>query len=196
MVVAAARPPAWARRTAHNAACAAANAAAGLGPRATELVLTEGERRELALEAEDEWDAGDFLTLASSLSEEPPESRLQRALDAEARYTGTFLPEWRYEDWAEPCRERLTRAYREVLETVADELVGAGRAGAAIGRYEQLVELDPERERWHRRLMVLYAQTGERALALRQYHACRTVLRETLGVEPSRETEGLYRSLL
>jgi DNA-binding SARP family transcriptional activator len=168
---------------------------AGLGPRAADLIATDGEQYRLALGPRDAWDAEHFLALTRSLSE-PVAHPLERALAAEAAYTGAFLPEWRYEDWTAPYRERIERARRQVLETVAEELVGAGRTGAAIGRYEQLAQLDPERERWHRRLMVLYAQAGERALALRQYHACRTQLRETLGIEPSAETRRLYESLL
>jgi DNA-binding SARP family transcriptional activator len=169
---------------------------AGLGPRAAELIATSGEHYRLELGSDDEWDADEFLSLAAALPERPAESRLEPALAVEARYTGAFLPEWRYEDWTRPYRVRVERARRDVLETVADALVTAGRTSAAIGRYERLVELDPERERWHRRLMVLYARAGERALALRQYHACRTLLRETLGVEPSAETQRLYTSLL
>ena len=43
--------------------------------------------------------------------------------------------------------------------------------------------------------MRAYAQAGERPLALRQFHACRTLLR-ALGIEPSAETRELYSSLL
>jgi DNA-binding SARP family transcriptional activator len=44
--------------------------------------------------------------------------------------------------------------------------------------------------------MRLYADTGERALALRQFHACRALLRRELGVEPSADTRQLYQELL
>ena len=44
--------------------------------------------------------------------------------------------------------------------------------------------------------MLVYAQAGERALALRQYHACRALLRGRLGIEPCRETRDLYSALL
>ena len=33
-------------------------------------------------------------------------------------------------------------------------------------------------------------------LALRQFHACRSVLRQTQGVDPGPETEALYLELL
>ena len=37
---------------------------------------------------------------------------------------------------------------------------------------------------------------GEAALALRQYHACRAVLRRELGIEPSPVTRQLYTEIL
>jgi LuxR family transcriptional regulator, maltose regulon positive regulatory protein len=168
----------------------------GLGPRAGDLILAAGNRYSLALEPADEWDAAEFLVLSRALAREPPASRLAPALTAEARYTGPFLPEWRYEQWQRAYGDEVERAYRGVLETVAEELVAAGRPGAAIGRYERLLEFEPEREGWHRCLMRVYARSGERALALRQYHACRTLLRDSLGVDPSPETQRLYVSLL
>jgi DNA-binding SARP family transcriptional activator len=75
-------------------------------------------------------------------------------------------------------------------------LAAAGQARAAVTRYQRLLELDPEREAWHRALMQTYADAGERALALRQYHACRRLFRERLGVEPSEDTRALYAALL
>ena len=44
--------------------------------------------------------------------------------------------------------------------------------------------------------MRAYAAAGERALALRQYHACRTVLRREQGIEPDPETRALYAAVL
>ena len=44
--------------------------------------------------------------------------------------------------------------------------------------------------------MRTYAAAGERALALRQFHACRELLRERLGVAPSRETRDLHTRIL
>lgn len=169
---------------------------AGLGPRGRELVVANGDRYHLALGPADAWDAAEFLALAGALSREPPTTRLARALAAEARYTGPFLPEWRDEHWR--CRhgDEVERAHRAVLEAVAAELLAAGRPWAAVSRYERLLESEPEREGWHRSLMRAYAQSGERALALRQFHACRALLRDALGVDPSAETQQLYVSLL
>jgi Bacterial transcriptional activator domain len=50
------------------------------------------------------------------------------------------------------------------------------------------VRLDPLREDAHRRLIRLYAETGRRADALRQYDVCVRNLKDDLGVEPLVET--------
>jgi len=44
--------------------------------------------------------------------------------------------------------------------------------------------------------MRAYTATGERARALRQFHACRAALIREQGVEPSAETRELYTTLL
>ena len=58
------------------------------------------------------------------------------------------------------------------------------------------MEADPENEEWHRGLMRCHARAGDMPLALRQFHACRSVLRQTQGVDPGPETEALYLELL
>jgi DNA-binding SARP family transcriptional activator len=58
------------------------------------------------------------------------------------------------------------------------------------------VEREPEREQWHRLLMRAFAAAGERALALRQFHACRTILRRELGIDMSATSRELYREIL
>ena len=164
---------------------------------APSVVTTHGESYMLALGEQDRWDAGELLRLTSApLEGSSPEATVGRLLHAEALSMGTFLPEWPYEEWAAPLRAEITRAREIMLERLAEALAADGQDRAAAIRYERLVESDPERESWHRALMRAYARLGERPLALRQYHACRRILRERLGVEPSAETRDLYTSLL
>ena len=109
---------------------------------------------------------------------------------------GPFLPEWPYAEWARGLRTDVEETYREILEAIARERTGAGDTSGAISQYRRLLALEPEREGWHRELMRLYAATGERALALRQYESLAERLRAELGVEPCLETRELHRSLL
>ena len=60
---------------------------------------------------------------------------------------------------------------------------------------EEALRLEPFRESTYRTLMRANA-AGNRAEALRVYQRCRDLRAEELGVDPSRETEGLYLGVL
>ena len=159
------------------------------------LVRAEGVTYRLALGERDSWDARDFLDAArAGLSAE--DERLPLLLEAERAYGGTLLPEWPFAPWTEPLRTELEEAHRTVLVAIAQELAAAGRVSDAISRYRLLIAGEPEREGWHRELMRVYADSGERALALRQYGTCRRLLRDRLGIEPSDETRRLHAQIL
>jgi LuxR family maltose regulon positive regulatory protein len=161
------------------------------------VIVADGETYRIELAAQDGWDGAEFLGSAdAALAERDPPLRLRRLEAAQASYGGILFPEWPYAPWSEARRAEVERVHREVLEQLAINLAAADQPQAAISRYRRLVELDPEREAWHRALMRLYAGIGERALALRQFHACRAVLRRELGIEPSGETRDLYQELL
>jgi DNA-binding SARP family transcriptional activator len=159
-------------------------------------IVRQGDVYRLVLGERDSWDAADFERLAAPDPAAAGQGALDRMLAAEALWRGEFLPDFPYEPWCEDTRRSLERQRVELLERLAEALLEMGRPAAAIERYRQLIDADPEREGWHRALMRAYAQAGERALALRQFHACRALLRGRLGVEPSRETRELYSSLL
>jgi hypothetical protein len=59
-----------------------------------------------------------------------------------------------------------------------------------------LLILEPFDEGVHRTLMRLYAESGRRSSALRQYEVCVELLSRELGVEPEPETRDLYRRLI
>ena len=160
------------------------------------LVLAEGVTYRLALGERDSWDATEFLRAARAGLSGGEGERLPRLLDAERAYGGTLLPEWPFAPWTEPLRTELEETYRAVLVRIAQELAAAGRAPEAISRYRLLIAGEPEREGWHRELMGVYVDAGERALALRQYDTCRRLLRDRLGIEPSAETRQLHAQIL
>ena len=56
--------------------------------------------------------------------------------------------------------------------------------------------LEPWQEEAHRRLMRVLALDGQSGAALRQYETCRTVLRDSVDMEPSDETTELYEQIL
>lgn len=111
-------------------------------------------------------------------------------------YTGPLYPEWPYSEWATERRREVEHALVAAVTRLAEHYHATGRHGEALLRYERLVAIAPEREAFHRGLMSTYAQTGEKAFALRRYHACRAVLRRELGVGAGTETRDLYRLIL
>jgi DNA-binding SARP family transcriptional activator len=161
------------------------------------LLAVDGDSIRLMLRERDGCDVDDLEALTRERAPgESPEVTVGRLLEAESLYRGTFLPEWPFEDWAENRRRRVEAAFLRALEGLAQGLVTLGRPRDAIPRFRRLLAMEPERESWHRDLMRAHAAAGERAMALRQYHACRTVLRREQGIEPDSETRALYQRLL
>ncbi|HEX2126349.1 MAG TPA: BTAD domain-containing putative transcriptional regulator [Thermoleophilaceae bacterium] len=120
------------------------------------------------------------------------EGRLE---DAVATYTGDLL-EGNYDEWVLEERERLSRLYLDALERRARELEAWGNFAEAIRYAERLLRQEPLREETYRLLLRLRDASGDRAAALRTYHACATTLVRELGVEPSAATRQSYEALL
>jgi basic membrane protein A and related proteins len=89
-------------------------------------------------------------------------------------------------------REILVRA----LECLAEVSLRSAEPAAAVRAAEQLVTLEPFRERGYRLLMEAHSVAGNDAEALRVYERCRRFLADELGAYPSAETETIYRRLL
>ena len=120
------------------------------------------------------------------------EGRLEEAVET---YAGEFL-EGRYDEWLAGERDRLAGLHLEALDRLARQHQQNQRWLEAIRCTERLVAHDPLREESHRLLMQLWGATGDRAQAVRAYHACAATLERELGIEPSPETRAIYESLL
>ena len=118
------------------------------------------------------------------------------AVAARDLYRGELLTDDRYAAWAEAPREALGQDYLAVLARLADLQELDGDPEAAVASLRTLLEHDPADEAAHRDLMRLYALLDRRLPALRQYERLRTVLGRELGVEPSDESQQLYRQIL
>jgi DNA-binding SARP family transcriptional activator len=155
-----------------------------------------GRHRERELEEGDGFDADEFPHVARASGPESAEAGLRRLQRGDALVRGALMPEWPYAEWAEPLRTEISLEHRRVLAELAESLLSAGAARDAADRFERLLSLEPEREEWHRGRMRALAASGELALALRQYHVCRSLLQRELGVVPSEPTRALFQELL
>ena len=115
---------------------------------------------------------------------------------AVALYRGDYLAEDLYEDWTMIERDRLTNAYVDALDRLADHHAENGRFRDAIRMCHRILEKDPCHEHTHRRLMEYYVRLGLRGRALHQYRLCCTILEHACEMEPSPETVSLYNRLL
>jgi predicted ATPase/DNA-binding SARP family transcriptional activator len=91
--------------------------------------------------------------------------------------------------------EDLRTELASTLERLARAHGGQGEFDRAIAYARRWLALDPLHEPAHCHLMALYAQSGQRSAALRQYGECERVLREELGVSPEEETIQVYRAI-
>jgi DNA-binding SARP family transcriptional activator len=94
-------------------------------------------------------------------------------------------------------RRRILHAQRvRALDCLVDALAWNGELALALTHANEVIELEPYRERGYQRLMRLHSKLGDRAEALRVFERCRTLLSEELGVDPSPETMSVHRELL
>ena len=108
------------------------------------------------------------------------DARIERLTNAADLYRGDLLPNC-FADWALAERERLRGEYTTLLEQLVDLLLERRRYGDALQRAKTLQRFDPLHESAYRRLMQTYAALGDRAAALRVYHACASTLAAGVG---------------
>jgi DNA-binding SARP family transcriptional activator len=106
---------------------------------------------------------------------------------------GDLLPGW-YDDWVVTEREHFRQLRLHALEKLCEQLTGEGRFGPAVEAGQAAVSSEPLRESAHRALIRAYLAEGNRGEAMRQYEACRAVLRRELNIDPSPLTQALLDS--
>lgn len=103
---------------------------------------------------------------------------------APAVLSGELLPGW-YDDWVVVERERLGQLCLAAMEHMAQVHLERGRWHQAVEAALAVVAAEPLRESAHCLLIEAHTAAGNRAMALRQYEACREVVARELGLEPS-----------
>lgn len=113
-----------------------------------------------------------------------------------ALYAGELLPEDRYEDWTAQRRATLRQDYQALLLELAARHESQHEYVLGIESLQRVLVSDPAYEEAHRGLMRLYALSGQRQLALRQYDTLRETLQQELDVAPDVHSERLYQDIL
>ena len=128
------------------------------------------------------------------------ESSVNALERAAALYRGEFLEgfsvnEELYEEWLRTERTSLQERAMRALMRLLRRRLDAGDVEDGVRVARKVLSLDPLRETAHRALMRLYAATGDRALALKQYQSCCDILNAELGVRPEARTQRLSQEL-
>jgi predicted ATPase/DNA-binding SARP family transcriptional activator len=124
-------------------------------------------------------------------------SILEELRAAAAAYRGEFLEGFSLDDapdfdyWVALEREHWLRRSEAVFDRLSGLELGSGEVSKAVATAERWTQHAPASEAAHRRLMEALFAAGDGAAALRAFEACRRVLQDRLGVEPSSETEAL-----
>ncbi|RLC75358.1 MAG: SARP family transcriptional regulator, partial [Chloroflexi bacterium] len=116
-------------------------------------------------------------------------------------YRGDFLEGFyvrdapTFEEWMLVQRERLRALALQALHILTAYYTNRGKYPLALRYITQLLMLAPWQEEAHRQKMLLLARSGQHSAALAQYEICCRILAKELGVEPSAETQALYRRI-
>ena len=150
------------------------------------LNLSAQEGQSLSLDVEQ------FETAAARAKDSQNPVEYESAL---ALYTGDLLPDDLYEEWAMQRREGLRQVFLNLLLDLAQLREIREEYPAAIDTLLRLLASDRSHELAHASLMRLYALSGQRQQALRQYQALREVLQAELDAEPNERTTQLYEAI-
>ncbi|RMF44233.1 MAG: transcriptional regulator, partial [Anaerolineae bacterium] len=121
----------------------------------------------------------------------------EAALEESVRlYQGEYLPEARYEPWAEAERKFLTAHFLRAADRLCAIYLERGQAGECLTLAQRILAQDNCWERAYRHLMRAHALLGDRGQVARIYRRCVETLRAELDVSPAAETEALYRHLM
>lgn len=165
---------------------------------ALDVLITSGDL--VGLDPDRTWsDTVVFERLCTAPGSPAHLETLQQAVDL---YRGSFLagfslpgrPE--FETWATVQCQTWERLYLETLATLIEEQAARGEHAAATAYARRYLATDDLAEDIHRRLIELYAASGDRGAALRQFEQCVTVLEREIGVYPLPETQAAYRAAL
>lgn len=126
---------------------------------------------------------------------------LPRMRQAIALYRGDFLAGFavddsiEFEEWRRYKHEELHLQALNLLSTLTDAAEADGDYTAARLYARRQIDLEPWREKAHRRLIQILAYSGDSRGAMAHYHAYRQTLKQDLAAEPEPETVALYEQI-
>lgn len=110
-------------------------------------------------------------------------------------YRGEFMLGC-YDDWAEEQRAYYLEQYLHMLETLVVEALNAEEWSRSLHLAQQILRVDAFREDIHCLVMRAHSAQGNLVAVREHYEKLRGLLRKELSIEPSAETQKIYRQLI
>ncbi|HMS40071.1 MAG TPA: BTAD domain-containing putative transcriptional regulator, partial [Pyrinomonadaceae bacterium] len=158
---------------------------------ASQFLLTEKNQIILASPGSLRVDLDEFERIANYAVQNNDLESGKKALEI---YQADLLTEDIYEDWIYTRRETMRILYRKIAAKTAGLYAAENNHQSAIEILKKLAADDASDEYVQRLLMRLYAETGSKYQALKQFQQCRESL-HALGIEPETETIKLEQSI-
>jgi two-component SAPR family response regulator len=159
-----------------------------------DTILFEGELYRFNRNLDYEYDLETFRDLLKQASTTNGDKALELLSKAIALVKGPYLADIDAV-WVDQVRNQLEIEYRDLLIQLAERCLKAGQATRALDICRTALQADPLMEEAYRLSMRAHALLGDQAAIARTFQACRTVLYDELGVEPSFGTKKLYEQL-
>lgn len=161
-----------------------------------DVVLLVNERYIINRNLDYEYDVETFWSLVRRApTEQNTDEQIRSYQQAVQLYKGTFLPDIQ-DTWVIPERERLWQTYVDIKLILIEHHLRKGDHRRAVEMSQELLTEDPCLEEAHRKLMIAYAEIGNRVAVSRQYEQCQIALMRELSLSPSEQTVRLYQSLI
>ena len=110
-------------------------------------------------------------------------------------YRGQFLPADTDAPWSVSMRERLKARFVQFVTDYGEALESSAHWDKAADWYRRGLAADDLSEPFYQGLMRCHLETGECAEGLIVFRRMRQILSVTLGIQPSPQSESLFRSL-
>ncbi|MBS1787359.1 MAG: tetratricopeptide repeat protein [Acidobacteria bacterium] len=110
-------------------------------------------------------------------------------------YRGEFM-QGCYDDWAEEQRSYYLEQYLHILETLVAHAQNAEEWSRSLHLSQQILRVDAFREDIHCLVMRAHAAQGNLVAVREHYEKLRVLLHNELSIQPSAETQKIYRQLI
>jgi two-component SAPR family response regulator len=160
-----------------------------------DVILSNERRYAFNSDMDYSYDVQDFeRKVGQAESAETPDQKVELLQEALQFYQGEFFPEGEG-IWVMTERQRLSQMYEHSQLTLAHLLLEKGEPKTALILCQTILAENHCMESAHRLAMQAYAALGNRSGIANQYEQCIQFLQDELGLDPSPETDKLYKLL-